>query len=228
MKNQPNIEPLSEADEIEALLPWLATGKLAPSEAARVTRYLEANPVAASHLRLVREEMDSTISGNEAIAAPSFGSLDRLMASVAATPQPRVFTVPSPASVWEKIAGLITGIAPRNLGFAAAALALVLVAQSAVIGTLMNRDSGAYETASDGQTTAAAQALVSLQPGVTAQVLTAALTQTKAVIVDGPRAGGIYRLRTATDQADAAAIATLLKQLKERSDVFAFVGPVKP
>lgn len=231
MQTELNNQPLGEADEIEALLPWLVTGKLTMAEESRVNRYLETHPMAASHLGLAREEHDASITANEAISAPSPATLDRLMASVAATPQVRSFTVPSPASVWEKLAGLIVGVAPRTLGFAAAAAALVLVAQTATIGVLMNRDGGVYETASGDPATLATpgiQALVSLQPGVSAQTLTATLSQNKAAIVDGPRAGGIYRLRIAAEKADASAVAEALNRLKERSDVFAFVGPVKP
>lgn len=230
MQTQPNNQPLSEADEIEAMLPWLATGKLSAAETARVTGYLAAHPAVASHRQLVHDEMDASTAGNEAIAAPAPANLDRLMAMVAATPQPRVFAVPSPASVWEKLAGFVNGMAPRTLGIAAVAAALVLVAQTATIGMLMNSGGGTYQTASGGSamTVAGVQALVSLQPGVSAQALTAVLTQAKAVIVDGPRAGGIYRLRMTTEKADEAATAAFLKQLKDRSDVFAFVGPVKP
>ena len=229
MKPAPNAKPLTEAEEIEAMLPWLVAGTLSRAETARVTRYLETHPEAAAHVALARDEREAAISGNEAIAAPSTANLDRLMASVANTSQPRSIAVPSPASIWESIAGFVSSLSPKTLGMAATAAALVLVVQAATIGTLINSNSsGGYQTASGGPasaTTEGVQALVSLQPGVTATVLTAALSELKAAIVDGPKAGGVYRVRIVGDKADATAI---VAKLKTRTDVFAFVGPVQP
>lgn len=229
MKPAPNAKPLTEAEEIEAMLPWLVAGTLSRSETSRVTRYLETHPEAAAHVALARDEREAAISGNEAIAAPSTANLDRLMASVANTSQPRSIAVPSPASIWESIAGFVSSLSPKTLGMAATAAALVLVVQAATIGTLINsKSTGGYQTASGGPvsaTTEGVQALVSLQPGVTAAALTAALSELKAAIVDGPKAGGVYRVRIAGDKTDATVI---VAKLKTRTDVFAFVGPVQP
>ena len=180
-------------------------------------------------MALARDEREASISGNETIAAPSTANLDRLMASIAKTPQSKHFAVPSPASVWDKIANFIGGISPKTLGFAAATAALVLIAQAAMIGVLVNRDAGGgYQTASGGPATVAGdgvQALIALQPGVTASALTSALTELKAAIVDGPKAGGVYRVRIAADKTDAQ---SLIAKLKTRTDIFSFVGPVQP
>ena len=59
-----------------------------------------------------------------------------------------------------------------------------------------------------------------LQPGVAAGTLTAALSELKVTVVDGPRAGGIYRLRLAGG-GDAQAF---VDRLKTRTDLFAFIG----
>jgi hypothetical protein len=227
MKTQQNQHPLTEAEEIEAMLPWLVSGKLSRAEAARVTRYLEAHPEAAAHVALARDEQSATISGNEAIKAPSTAALDRLMASLAETPQSRRLSVLSPASVWEKIAGFIGGFSPTTLGIAGAAAALVLVAQAATIGVLMTRDKAApaFETATGDPATPASDsimALVMLQPGITADALTAALADLKATVVDGPRGKGLYRLKLAGKKADGPAE---IAKLKAKTDVFAFVGP---
>ena len=63
-------KPLTEAEEIEAMLPWLVAGTLTRAEEARVTRYLETHPDAAAHVALAREEQDAAIDVNEAIRAP--------------------------------------------------------------------------------------------------------------------------------------------------------------
>jgi anti-sigma factor RsiW len=226
MKAQQNEMPLSEADEIEAMLPWLVTGKLSRSDEARVTRYLEAHPATAAHVALARGEQDAAISGNEAIAGPGQAALDRLMAEIARTPQPRQLSVPSPASVWDRFARFVGGFSPTTLGIAGAAAAIVLVAQAATIGMLVTRDvpGATYGTASGGTRVAAdgIRAYVTLQPGITSAALTTALVELKASMIDGPRAGGVYQLRIAGDTAEAQ---VALARVKARSDIFAFVGP---
>lgn len=229
MKAQMNQSPLAEADEIEAMLPWLVTGKLTRAEEARVTRYLETHPQTAAHVALARDEQDAAIFDNETIKGPSSAALDRLMAEVAVTPQSRLFSVPSPASVWDRIANFVGGFSPTTLGIASAAAALVLVVQAATIGVLVTRDKGAtpgYGVAS-GPVSAAGEgikAIVILQPGVTAGALTQSLSELKAAIIDGPR-GGNYVLRIAGDKAEAQAV---IARVKARTDVFAFVGPATP
>ena len=165
---------------------------------------------------------------NELIRAPGNAALDRLMASVAATPQQRSFVVPSPRSVWDGIAGFITSLTPRTLGIASAAAVVLLVVQAAAIGLLATRDSGTagsgtYTTASGPKTSPARdsiQAMVTLQPSVTAGALTAALVDLKGSIIEGPTADGYYLVRMpGTKSESAAAIA----KLKAKADIFAFV-----
>jgi Ni,Fe-hydrogenase III small subunit len=230
MKAQMNQSPLAEADEIEALLPWLVTGKLTRAEEARVNRYFEAHPQTAAHVALARDEQDAAIFGNEEIKGPSSSALDRLMSQVVATPQVRQFEVPSPASVWEKIASFINGFSPTTLGIAGAAAAVVLVAQAATIGVLMNgakAPTAGYETASGPAVPAgeSIQALVTLQPNVSVGTLTETLKGLKAAVIDGPKAGNVYRLKIAGAKADTQAT---IARLKARGDVFAFVGPASP
>jgi anti-sigma factor RsiW len=221
-----NDNALSQVDEIEALLPWFTTGKLSAADRARVARYLEQHPQTAAHLALAREEQQAVIAGNEAIAAPGRAGLDRLMASIAAVPAPRTAVVPSPWAVVEALAGMIRNLAPRTLGLAAAAAALLLVVQAVTIGTLSTRSTpaGGYTTAS-GDTTVATegvQALVTLVPGISINTLTTALNELGATIVDGPKPGGIYRLRLA---GDTARTPLAIERIKARTDIFAFVAP---
>lgn len=222
MKTQSNGTPLPKADEIEAMLPWLVTGKLSRAEAAEVSRYLETHPEAAAHVALAREEQDAAILGNEAIKGPSAAALDRLMAQVAATPQPRSIAIPSPASVWEKIAGFITSLSPNTLGVAGAAAAVLLVLQAVAIGTLVTRDTGSgYQTASGPMVAGdGVEVHVLLQSGVPAGTLTTALREIKGTIVAGPTAEGYYRVRLAADKANPD---TAIARAKGRSDIFVLV-----
>ena len=220
-------KPLTEAEEIEAMLPWLVTGTLSRADEERVTRYLETHPEAAAHVALAREEHDAAIDVNESIPAPRTAALDRLMASIATTPQQRQIVVPTPSSVWESIASFLGGLSPRTLGFAATTAVILLVVQATAIGLLATRDAGkgvgGYTTAS-GSRSAPAQdgivALVTLQPGVTASALTAALVELKGSIVEGPTADGYYRVRMPGVKADSA---VAIAKLKAKADIFGLV-----
>jgi hypothetical protein len=119
-------------------------------------------------------------------------------------------------------------LSPSTLGVTGAVAAIVLVAQAATISILMVRDktgSGAYHMAPGDPMMPAAdgvQLLATLQPGATASSLTSALSELKATVLDGPTAGGVYRLRLAGASGDSPAG---LAKVKAKADVFAFVGP---
>src|SRR5262245_62093995 len=74
----------SEREEIEMLLPWYVTGKLDPSDHAKVEAYLAAHPDVARQLDLVRAERHETVAANEALGWPSAGATERLMAGLPA------------------------------------------------------------------------------------------------------------------------------------------------
>jgi len=73
---------MDEREEIEALLPWFVTGKLAEAERVRVELYLAEHPDVARQVALAREESVETIAGAESFGVPSRASFDRLMAEV--------------------------------------------------------------------------------------------------------------------------------------------------
>src|SRR5262245_18609764 len=72
-----------ERDEIEMLLPWYATGRLTLADKQKVERYAAMHPHMALHIDVVKAEREQTVITNEALALPSAGALDRLMAAVA-------------------------------------------------------------------------------------------------------------------------------------------------
>ena len=228
MKLFPTNVNLTGADETEALLPWLVTGRLTAGEQARVAAYFEAHPAVVSHVALAREERDGSVAGNEAIAAPSPAALDRLMAAVAVTPQPRRLMVPSVTSVWDKFAALLGNLTPRTMGLAASAAAVVIMAQAITIGTLLPREGGRYFPESGPETAGVAnglEVLVALQPGAAASAFTSALVELNATVIDGPRSG-LYRLRIRSGTIDTAVANQTIANLKAHPDVFAFVGRV--
>ena len=73
--------------EIEALLPWHATGTLSRSDADRVEQALAADRELAKRYDLVREEMAETIHLNETLGAPSVRAMEKLFAAIDAEEQ---------------------------------------------------------------------------------------------------------------------------------------------
>jgi hypothetical protein len=216
----------AQADEIEALLPWFITGRLTPSEQAYLAACMDANPSRTSHVVLAREERIISIIANEDIPGPSAAALDRLMAAIAATPQPRRWAVPSVASIWNRATAYLSNVPPRALGLAAATAMVALVAQAITIGTLLPRENAIYKSAfGDGpaKTAGGVEILVALQPGVTAAGLTSALIELNATVIDGPK-GGLYRLRIGSGKVAPDVTTQITANVKAKPEVFAFVG----
>jgi anti-sigma factor RsiW len=222
-----------ERAEIEALLPWYVSGTLSLEEEARVARYVEAHPEMAALVELTRAERAETIAGNEAIGMPSRHALDRLMARVAEAERAKgvVPRVAAKGSLLTRIvdgfADLVQSLAPRQLAFAAAAALALIVAQGVTLGVMMGPNApGGFSTASgDKEATAAGTfALVRFAPAATAAAIADMLLDLEASIVDGPKAGGIYRLRLAAVGLDEGAAKARLTRLQARSDLVTFAA----
>lgn len=189
-------EKLSERDEIEALLPWYVTGRLDAKERARVDRYVREHPEVQAHLALAREESDATIASNQTIPAPGPQTLDRLRASVAASPR-RQSLGATFGQLANRFSDWIGGLAPPQLALAAAVAALLVMLQAAAIGALVLERAGAptYQTAGGEQTAGESiELLVGFADTATMGDIAALLKRLDAVVIDGPRAG-LYRLR---------------------------------
>jgi hypothetical protein len=205
-------ERLSERDEIEALLPWYVTGRLDAATRARVDRYLREHPETEAHVALAHEESDATVTANEAIKAPGRDALDRLRASIGATPRRRPLGA-TLGHLAERFSDWLVGLAPPQLAVAAAVAALLVLLQAAAIGALVLERVGAptYQTAGGGQTTEKSfELLVGFSDTATMGDIAALLKRLDAVVIDGPKAG-LYRLRLPDngEEARQAAIAAL-------------------
>jgi anti-sigma factor RsiW len=188
-----------ERQELETLLPWHAAGTLDASDAARLDAALAADGELARQFARVREEMAETVHLNEALGAPSPRALDALLAGIDAHPKAARFAAGG------RIASLFAGLSPRVLTWAAVAAALVIVLQAGVIATLLPGDRGAsYQTASAPSAPAARGFLVLVRFAPDAAMADVArfLETNKASVIDGPKAGGLYRLRIAAEGAD--------------------------
>lgn len=197
-------EPQGGENDIEGLLPWFATGRLPAAEVERVRRALAGDAELRRRLELVEEEQAETVRLNAAIAEPSGGARDDLFTRIAVAERraPRAAAVPARRSLAERLAGLVASLSPRALASAAAAMLAVVVLQAGVIGRLMVAEGPQTYTTASGPAGAAAAgtyALVGFAPGATMAEVTAFLAARSAAIVDGPKPGGLYRVRIADE-----------------------------
>jgi hypothetical protein len=219
-----------ERQDIEALLPWHAAGTLSRRDSERVEQALSQDAELARRFELVREEMAETILLNESLGAPSTRAAQRLFAAIDAEDagekrRPMAFDVGG----W--LAGLIEQFSPRTLAWSAAAAGLAIVLQAGLLaGFFLGERGTSYETASYGEATASkpgAYALVRFNPNASATEITAFFDKNKASLVEGPRAGGVYRIRVAANTQSKDDLARIVARLAEDKDVVAFIVPAQ-
>jgi hypothetical protein len=207
-----------ERQEIEMLLPWYATGRLGNADVARVESYLDRHPEVVPQLGLVRDEQEQSVIANEALGSPSAGAIDRLMAALPAAR--------SDGSPWRAGAQLIGRIreffvmpTASGVRWAAAGVAALIAVQTATIATLLVSDrDGTYQQASGRQAgDTGISALVAFTDEATAPAISKLLAEFDANIVDGPKSGGLYKIRLRIE--DRSQAEAQLRRLEERRDI---------
>lgn len=121
-------------DEMEALLPWHATGALDRGVISRIDELLGRDAKLAASHREIRDEMAETVLANEELGAPSPQTMDRLFAAIDAEPA----RSPSQASGFAAtMTAFFASLTPRTLMYSASVAALAFIVQGGVIGSLM-------------------------------------------------------------------------------------------
>lgn len=216
----------TEREEDELLLPWHATGRLRPVEAARIEAALERDPELARRLDLARAERDETVVVNEGLGAPSLKARDDLFARINAD---LALRVRGPRGWLQRVGATLASLSPPKLAGSAIAACLVLLLQAGLLtGAWLGGSTATYETAShdaSGPSAGDSFLLVAFAPTATAVQITEALTETGLSVVDGPRAGGIYRLRLrkSADRQDTPG--ALLDRLRARPGLVVLAVP---
>ena len=217
---------LSDADEIAALLPWYVSGKISAEDRAKVEAYAGRHPEVRAQMALAREEADVIFASNQEIVAPRDG-LDKLKASLAASPAARLSG--AKASVLDRLGRFLGSLAPRQLAYAGLAAALVLALQTASIGALLSALSGpgGFKTAAGPKACVdkGSFALVALQPAAPAGTVSAFLAENKMKIVEGPVAGGMYRVCVSGEVLSKDALDAALAKIKARADLVSCASP---
>lgn len=201
-------------DDFEALLPWRVTGKLDPSETARLDAALRTDARLRALLALAEEDREATVEVNESLGAPSPAAWDRIAAVVAAEPRPR----PLRARLADFV-GL--GVEPKRgrLAWTGAAAALVIALQAGALVApapkdVVKRNAPAYGTASaSAAAVAGAQFVIAFAPDARLDDLSKFLSQRHATIVEGPRSG-MYKVRFGDKRLGKAETDALLEALR--------------
>ena len=192
--------------EIEDLLPWHAAGTLSPREAQEVEAAIARDPELMRRYMLAREEMIATVELNEALGQPSPRAMTRLFAAIDAKGERR----PALSSgLVARIGEFFASLTPRQLAFSAGAAALAILLQAGLIGAFVlgERNQGTQQIASAQKAAeASGDAFVRFAPNASAGEIAALLEANKVRIVDGPRPGGLYRVRIAALPQDSSVV----------------------
>lgn len=223
--NMLNKEP--ERHEIEALLPWHAAGTLNRRDADRVEQALAGDRELRRRFDIVREELSETIHLNETLGAPSARAMEKLFAAIDA----EGIRAPTRRASFDfagRISDFLSGFSPRTLAWSAAAAALAIVVQAAVITGVVMKEHGTvsnYETASAAQPTSdGAYAVVRFAPQASSADITNFLGAHMATLVDGPKAGGLYRIRFSGASMPKDEVSKIVRRMQEQTRVVSFIA----
>lgn len=196
----------------QELLPWHVNGTLESTERAWVDTYLREHPDAQSELRWtegLQTKVREAASAAAEEVSPELG-LDRLMIRISAeaAATPRKAAAQAPAGIAERIRDFFAAL---QLKPAMAVGAAVIVAQAAVIGTLMNTQMAAedpeYSTIrslAPGQIVSGPVLQVSFSADAAERDLRALLVQAGGTLVGGPGQLGNYLIAVPADKLDRA------------------------
>jgi anti-sigma-K factor RskA len=185
-----------ERQEIEALLPWHAAGTLSRRDRERVERAIANDSELARRLTLVREEQQETIHLNESLGVPSARAMEKLFAAIEAE------GAPAPArrsfDLVGRVSGFLSGLAPRTLAYGAAAAAVALFLQSAVLIEMAIRSEPNTVTELASAPTNAHAAIRFSQQATSAEIIRF-LNAHGAKVIDGPGVNGMFNVRFTSD-----------------------------
>jgi hypothetical protein len=223
--------------DLEELLPWHAAGTLDSDEAAEVERALATDPELARRFALVREELTETILLNESLGAPSARAMETLFRAI--DQDRKVVRRVAAPSVGARVAQFFS---PRMLAWSASAAAVIVLLQAGVITRLVMEEGAApvqaaasatdmptFETASAPIVTRGLEvdsyALVRFAPQASIADINKFLDDHDAAIVDGPKAGGVYRVRVAHGSLSRQQLARTVKELEADKSIVSFAAP---
>jgi hypothetical protein len=225
MSNNPT--QLDERDEIEMLLPWYVTGRLGAADTARVESWLARDANLARQLELIEDERRGSVLANESVVLPASLSIRRSIEGITHDRQGGTALF---GNLAQQVRRFFEAPQSHAVRWAAAMAVAVIVLEGAWIGSLIaTREPTGYVTASGGtaQGPSGTFALVRFADAANARDIVAALAALNMSIADGPKAGGLFRVRIGdagmTDESRDARIA----ELKRNAGLIALATPTR-
>lgn len=219
--------------EIEKLLPWYAKGLLEPDEVEQVDAYLAANPDMRLQLDLIAEEDAAIAEQHAALGAPMPGGLDKLLADIDALEAKEAPVKTAADGFLQRIKGFLSGFASPGVQLAAAAAAVVIVAQGVIIGGILQNDPASpdkgvqFKTASGPEQIAkmeGAAFLVAFKSDASMGEVAKLLKSQGAVIVSGPKAGGFFEILVPKAKLPEGGSNAVLKAFQDKKDLVKFAS----
>ena len=199
------------AEDVELLLPWHAAGTLSRRDAARVEQALANDNELAARYEMVREELGETIRLNETLGAPSARAMQQLFAKIDAEP---VRKPKASFNLGAWLTDFVTSFQPRTLAYGATAAALAIVLQAGILaGVFVKKGGVGYTSASLSLNEDAAYVAVRFKPQATAADITKFLADNQAVVVGGPAAGGMFKLRVSEKAMSEPELSAVVKKM---------------
>jgi anti-sigma-K factor RskA len=198
-------------EDVELLLPWHAAGTLSRRDAARVEQALANDNELAARYEMVREELGEAIRLNETLGAPSARAMQNLFAKIDAEParQPKMSLN---LGAW--LTNFVTSFQPRTLAYGATAAALAIVLQAGILAGVFVKEGGVgFTSASLTQSEDSSLVAVRFNPQATATDITKFLADNKAIVVGGPAAGGMFKLRVSENALSDSQLGAIVKKM---------------
>lgn len=213
-------------EEIETLLPWYVTGKLTPSDRAKVEDYIISHPEMSTQVALIQHESEETIESNQRLGGPSHKAFDNLMDEIEREEKDRSLPLLS------RVTKFFQEMHPQSFQVAAFAAIALLLGQAVVIGSLMTGPSfgptsspAPYETASSSDPTDIAVDLeLAFQDDITAVEIKDTLIAIGVTVVGGPNPGGVYQLSFGQSAPVEEELEKIITDLRSRSGLIRFVA----
>jgi hypothetical protein len=207
------------------------TGTLHWRDGAHVERALAVDPVLAGQLDLVRAEMTETIRLNERLGVPSGGAAAKLFAAIGSGNPEKPAVLGVGRLTWRTAEVFFAHLAPRTLVRVGVAAAIAIVLQAGVIAGLLLQEphpngppppqlAEAVPAPIDG-----IDFHVVFTPRASIAEVAEFLRVREALIVDGPKEGGMYRVRFVGRSPTSESTARTLSEAETRRDIVAYVVP---
>jgi hypothetical protein len=163
---------------------------------------------------------------NESLGVPTARAMDRLMAAIDDETLAARWRA-SPRVIAGRFATFIAGFSPRTLAIAASVACLAIALQASVLVSMLAKPAVEQNVAANDTVRGhGTYAMVRFAREASAAEITRFLENNQATLVDGPRPGGVYRVRIAVTKLARDEFTRIVSRMRE-DRVVASAEPVE-